>query len=122
MNRELKFRIWDNENKNWIDSWWLQFGSYNRLITDIGCYINLSEHSHNYIIQQYTGLKDKNCKEIYEGDIVKFIQWPNQSPLQIVFKDGVFTYDNTFYDFDGLLYPNECEIIGNIFETPDLLK
>jgi uncharacterized phage protein (TIGR01671 family) len=120
--REIKFRVWNIKNKKWIDSWWLQFGSYNRLITDIGCYINLSEHSHDYIIQQYTGLKDKNCKEIYEGDIVKFIQWPNQSPLQIVFKDGVFTYDNTFYDFDGLLYPNECEIIGNIFETPDLLK
>jgi uncharacterized phage protein (TIGR01671 family) len=127
--REIKFRVWDIKNKKWIDSWWLQFGSYNRLITDIGCYINLSEHSHDYIIQQFTGLKDKTGKEIYEGDILRMrsANPPQEFTYQISFceKDARYILHDkktSWFAFTFLWSMWEIVVVGNIFENPELLK
>lgn len=67
---------------------------------------------------QYTGLKDKNGKEIYEGDIV-------QTPDQLEGITAVKFIDGAFMPFDHSspeINAEECEVIGNIYENPELLE
>ena len=77
-------------------------------------------------IGQYTGLKDKNGTEIYEGDIVK-IDEENYKYI-VKFYDGCFVgvsiYDEHYEQAKilGNLFTLEIEIIGNIYDNPDLLK
>ena len=73
------------------------------------------------ITVQYTGLKDKNGKEIYEGDIIKICYGSGFELIQteVIFKDGSFR-DNYFRYV--LPESKEMEIIGNIYETPNLLE
>ncbi len=114
--RQHKYRIWDNLKKEWLKK-----KVYHASITldanGIGEF-SFKQHPEGYTIQQYIGLKDKNGKEIYEGDICSFSDWKLKP---IVWRDGFFRLGNT----DVLCCKMECdnmEVIGNIFENPDLLK
>ncbi len=75
---------------------------------------------HDLVLMQYTGLKDKNGKEIYEGDIVKD-GWLKNNPLEVVEWSGTgfepFADHSITEDYD----PNTIEVIGNVYENPDLL-
>lgn len=72
---------------------------------------------------QYIGLKDKNGKEIYEGDIISGMMYDKRFP-----KNTFVMFDKRYAVFKGQngteLIPlgYECEIIGNLYENPELLK
>lgn len=79
------------------------------------------------VVMQYTGLKDKNGKEIYEGDIISYKYYRGFSGgekeiiAKVEFIDGCFG----FYEFVGYFNRydlNESKVIGNIYENPELLK
>jgi hypothetical protein len=127
MNRQFKFRVWDNQEKNWnaeseegVYGWDTEGITLNQLIQ----YITAPRWDGRFIIQQFTGLTDENRKEIYEGDIITDEEG---SKAVIVFENGTFCAD--FHRFDEEydvvnIYGNlqEINLIGNIFENPELLK
>lgn len=74
--REIKFRIWDINNKKYIhfNHRIMPDVLHNELLIDLGGYLtknNRRINPDNYIIEQFTGLKDSNGEDIYESDIIK---------------------------------------------------
>ena len=111
--REIKFRIFVKESKEMI---------YGRRAMAVKMFTpNYSYLNSEVEVMQFTGIKDKNDKEIYEGDIVKFHSLYEKNG-KIVFLDGAFMIDD-FYDKEYLnAFDKECEVVGNIFENPSLLS
>lgn len=101
MQREIKFRSWSKENKSWFVSNCYYCGS-----------INYNSDS-DYETMLYTGTKDVNNKEIYEGDIV-IIDEDKSNPSLIEW-DGI-----KYWQLDCFV-KEQISIIGNIYETPELL-
>jgi uncharacterized phage protein (TIGR01671 family) len=133
--REFKFRVWSIEEKQFISPNILEVFNESGDLTPFK-YIKTGKLNplympvENYIIQQYTGLTDKNNKPIYEGDIVKFSRsFEKERRIKelksfVRFDEGKFGFD--LIGFNGMFYDlsYECsiEVIGNIFEHSELLK
>jgi len=122
--RDIKFRAWDKPNKRMLwsgihDKCW-----YATAYNDEGgshCVGGKKQDdAHWFDLMQYTGLKDKNGKEIYEGDIYsyKFTEDKRFKPEIDVFNSIKDLYYNELIKYRV----EEGEIIGNIYENPELLK
>ena len=108
--REIKFRAWDKKNKKFV---------YLELLNNREIKVDSFEATNIESWKQYTGLKDKNGKEIYEGDIILYSDIVE--PKIVEFRKGVFCYkmhEKAYHIFDE----TQCNIIGNIYENPKLLK
>lgn len=123
--REIKFRIWDKlcEKYTYPDK-----GYQGHFILDLnGRFYNLQNGSggDDYVVQQYTELNDKNGKSIYEGDVLKLLDNKCNNPVgEVYFGSGAFHVRGVDCLWYGAKH-GECEdyeIIGNIFETPELMK
>ena len=127
--RDIKFRCWDTENKQMLKVQELDFED-----TFYGGRLSIRADMYNdyfdiedMILMQYTGLKDKKQKEIYEGDILVYIEdgsigkvtWNKEEAgfyFSMLLEDGGYE-EEMLSD-----YINNLEVIGNIYDNPELLE
>jgi len=123
--REIKFRVW-------VKPWkWMDFPT-SISIDDSGHIEGVRGYGGDYPytdieLMQYTGLNDKNGREIYESDIVRNPYKYAQPHVSEVFIEGGNTYlsgEDLSTGGDMLLcdYADQCEVIGNIYKNPELLE
>jgi len=107
MNRDIKFRAWVDGKRMLLPT-----------RTELEISLRGLTQGTDFILLQYTGLKDKNGKEIYEGDILEYYgamlakgEPPRISP--VVWAG---------WHWEGIRNWRECKVIGNIWENPELLE
>lgn len=144
--RERKFRAWDKDNEHMAYSdkheWEYSF-SFDGKIGNLACAVNCcycdtfgDEHD-DWIeldnIMDYTGIKDKHDKEIYEGDIVKCYADTDENGNDLYFFYKVVWHENYHCWWLGDIYTNEdeylheynsedIEVLGNVYENAELLS
>ena len=135
--REIKFRAWDKGRCKWLSDFRLHPSGQvmkTQAVSKSKKYEYGTKSIQNVELCQFTGLKDRNSKEIYEGDVVI-------TPQQKYIKQWVVEYDYDgniilsnqinseicLYDFEDMIvdknncYVKDIEIIGNIYDNPELL-
>lgn len=111
--REIKFRAWDVENKKMIQSYahLSKWGQFYTTWTS-------TDSEREYIPMQYTGLKDKNGKEIYEGDIIESTWNGEKYLIEWDELNGEWCFCSDTNETGGK-YKGSI-VIGNKYENPDL--
>lgn len=119
--RDIKFRAWDKKKKIMVhfehpeicDEYaFLAFSPKEEKYNNICGFVNEGIEFEPLILMQYTGLKDKNGKEIYDGDILK-------QPSEIY---RLFVVEWDKFRWKGIWRHKKADVIGNIYENPELLK
>ncbi len=123
MSREIKFRVWDDWTKQMLPVLSIDFKE------------TYSSERGTQVLMQYIGLKDKNGKEIFEGDIVAQFNFEDKNfRVKVVYENGAFGYKypgpfNEFISYDlntNFKWENgkseKIEVLGNVYTTPELLK
>lgn len=121
MNREIKFRAWVYDDNKMVYPLIFSTGYNQSEFTPYVQYANGDTAYKRYPVMQFTGLYDKNGKEIYEGDIVAF----GDITCPITFENGSFQMiTNKQQGNSGAIQERlkHFEIIGNIFENPELVE
>ena len=119
--REIKFRAWDKITKKYFYSGTLDNGDV--LVIHLDGEIEISSDDtykpEDFIIEQFTGLRDKNGREIYEGDILSMENQPHRTGV-VEFSGNGYWIKEEFANY--IPAESMCEIIGNIHENLELLK
>ena len=136
--REMKFRAWDKKLKEMLEvkdlSWRINVGCTSKRPSEIGAsdfgdydeVTYTSSIADGWELMQYTGLKDKNGKEIYEGDIVKGWHYEDMDTgvgidrLSIPTTTFAVEWDNETCGWN-LYGSDDFEVIGNIYENSELV-
>lgn len=138
MNDRFKFRVWDKGNEHYVDCADMLYIEPSGEIT-YACYDGDREDMYYYeqndvVVEQSTGLRDKNGKLIYEGDIIEkqnqkfvikyefdsFVAYSEEKkPVSIY---GLFTFKLCFGGWPEKETENTIEVIGNIHENGDLIN
>ena len=113
--RKIKFSAWDKLNKEMINFESINFQE-RRVYKDTVSYRKFNDIE----LMQYTGLKDMKGKEIYEGDIL--FETFREEYFKVVFENGSFRAEVDEYSLDLEDYANICEVVGNIYENPELIE
>lgn len=124
MSRELKFRVWEEREKAY-NTWDYVLDTLGNLFRNVyGALIGCDKK--DYIVEQYTGLKDRHSTEIYEGDVVLdyydgedafIVKWDEDTARFIL----TGTDNIAAVSFDNFDPDIDLEVIGNIHENPELL-
>lgn len=134
MKREIKFRAWDKENECYLYdiqraydmlSGCIKYCDGEDAVYEEECFAGFLDNE-QYIIEQYTGLHDKNGREIYEGDVLD-IGLRNQDGKPVIAPVSYETYAAGYVLDNGgngiwQRLTKDCEVIGNIFEDKQLLE
>ena len=119
MQRQLKFRCWDN------------------MLNELSVFIkvedgkslfhicSINEDKDRFIITQFTGLPDCDGKEIFEYDILQLLHDGRRRTILVEFEYGFYGFEIVGKDYREFIPLRECEelkLLGNIFQNPDLLE
>jgi len=138
--RTIEFRAWDKTNKKMVD--YFHISSLDGSVTVYNYPMDYFEDQslpeeaidhEDYELMQFTGLLDKNGTKIFEGDIVRISYEDDENISQVKYKAPMFVFENSdghiwqpiFFSVDGYSYeykPEMCEVIGNIYQSPELIK
>lgn len=138
MNKEIKFRAWDRFRKKIVANILtikIHRDTENPCLivyTDkkINLYQEIKEsdkiYCNEFELLQYTGLKDKNGKEIFEGDIIEKTYYSYHQPecseiFKIIYNGLGFSFEHIKGRSYHTPFTEEIEVIGNIYENPELL-
>lgn len=119
-----RFRAWDKEYKEMVQVDALVFDEQIIKAT----YKNgnvVKEDIKNYVLMQSTGLRDKNGKEIFEGDVAKMAKNVYSEPTYyevVRHRGGAYRLESKQYGCELWLRHTDCEIAGDIYKNPELLE
>ena len=116
--REIKFRAWDTQAEEILYGVEHTYDGYKVPMPSFGALLDCPDF---YIVMQYTGLKDQDGKEIYEGDI---LSWGNNVIAKVYYADNLAMFRCSVKgteEFDLFAFNQEASIIGNIYENKELL-
>lgn len=134
MKREIKFRAWNKENECYLYdiqraydmlSGCVKYDDGEDAVYEEECFAGFMDND-QFVVEQYTGLHDKNGREIYEGDVLD-IGLRNQDGKPVIAPVSYETYAAGYVLDNGgngiwQRLTEDCEVIGNIFEDKQLLE
>lgn len=140
--REIEFRVWDSLRRGYLNKKDIAIDNLGNVFVFEGCNDNDSElwyarilvdpDNERYVIEQTTGLTDKNGREIYEGDICSFTSRTGKHVGTVEWLDGLAGFglrmvkNNFLYTFSELdtmgIDLDTLEVIGNIHENSELME